>query len=310
MWINKIVKRDDRYFVMDKEGKKNLGKEDGYKTEDEAKARLREIEHFKSNARVNILNAVNADSIQIERKGKLAIIKNYRWHIDEVVLNGGLYAEADNEKGYMSMDGRLAPAGHPRSGDKYVAISNLNNEEATKALSEHYIGARTVNVRKSGSNYMCDIEINTELANASKNGKAVNAWIDAAESYLAGNGKKPGNIHTSTGLNTIRINEEGESRGKKYTWRATNQQYDHLAILPNEIGAGGDELSLSLNAEGEETKVINSQMPEFEGVNNTKSGVLDKLISYMVNGTERSFNKTMELLSKAVRDRFYEMLPR
>lgn len=256
------------------------------------------------NIRVNILSAVNADTIKIERKGDLAIIKNYRWHIDDVVLNGGLYPKDENEKGYMSMNGRLAPAGHPRSGDKYVAISNLDNEDATKALADHYIGARTLNVRKSGNNYYCDIEVNTKLAKASNDGNTVVNWIDSAEKYLAGNGEKPKNIHTSTGLNTIRVNEEGDSRGKHYTWRATNQQYDHLSILPNEIGAGGDELSLSLNADGEECEVINCQLDEFEGINNTKSSIFNKIVAYMVNGGERSFEDTINLLSKAVRDKY------
>jgi hypothetical protein len=299
-----VVKKDGSFwYVYSEEGKK-LSK--GYLSKKKAEARLKQIEAFKhmKNVRVNILSTVNADSIKIERKGDLAIIKNYRWHIDDVVLNGGLYPKDENEKGYMSMNGRLAPAGHPRSGDKYVAISNLDNEDATKALADHYIGARTLNVRKSGNNYYCDIEVNTKLAKASNDGNMVVNWIDSAEKYLAGNGEKPKNIHTSTGLNTIRVNEEGDSRGKHYTWRATNQQYDHLSILPNEIGAGGDELSLSVNADGEECEVINCQLDEFEGINNTKSSIFNKIIAYMVNGDERSFEKTISLLSTAIREKY------
>lgn len=218
---------------------------------------VEESEKEVKNIRVNILNAVNADTIRIERQGDLAIIRNYRWLIDGVVLNEGLYPEDENEKGYMSLNGRLAPAGHPKDGGNYVAISNLSNESATKALAGHYIGARVFNDRKEGEYYYCDIEVNTRLAKASDKGTEVVNWIEAAEKYLSGKGEKPKNLHTSTGLNTIRVNASGESRGKKYSWIATNQNYDHLAILPGEIGAGGDELSLSVNEEGEEVMVIN-----------------------------------------------------
>lgn len=267
--------------------------------------------------RVNILNTVNADSIRIERKGDLAIIRNYRWHIDDVVLNGGLYPKEENEKGYMSMNGRLAPAGHPKDGSNYVAISNLSNESATKALADHYIGARTINVNKKGSFYFGDIEINTRIANASDKGQEVVNWIDSAEAYLAGNGEKPSNLHTSTGLNTIRVNAEGESRGKQYTWIATNQQFDHLALLPGEIGAGGDELSLSVNEEGEEVMVINCDITgeletnEIETNEPLERGILNalkKLLKFNtgessdsdnVNWEERVMNKFLEALNAA-----------
>lgn len=269
------------------------------------------------NVRVNILNAVNADTIRIERKGDFAIIRNYRWHIDDVVLNGGLYPKEENEKGYMSMNGRLAPAGHPKDDSNYVAISNLSNESATKALADHYIGARTVNVNKQGSFYFGDIEVNTRIANASDKGKEVVKWIDSAEAYLAGNGEKPSNLHTSTGLNTIRVNAEGESRGKQYTWIATNQQYDHLALLPGEVGAGGDELSLSVNEEGEEVMVINCDITgeletnEIETNEPLERGILNalkKLLKFNtgessdsdnVNWEERVMNKFLEALNAA-----------
>lgn len=266
------------------------------------------------NIRVNILNAVNADSIRIERKGDLAIIRNYRWHIDDVVLNGGLYPKEENEKGYMSMNGRLAPAGHPKDGSNYVAISNLSNESATKALADHYIGARTVNVNKQGSSYFGDIEVNTRIANASDKGQEVVNWIDSAEAYLAGNGEKPSNLHTSTGLNTIRVNAEGESRGKKYTWIATNQQFDHLALLPGEIGAGGDELSLSVNEEGEEVMVINCDITgeletnEIEANEPLESRILNALKKLLKFNTGESSDSDETTWDEKVMNKFIQVL--
>ncbi len=47
-----IVKRDDGYFVLSEKTKKNLG--GPYKTEEEAKARLRQVEFFKHAKKKNV----------------------------------------------------------------------------------------------------------------------------------------------------------------------------------------------------------------------------------------------------------------
>jgi hypothetical protein len=232
--------------------------------------------------RVNILTAINAASVTINRTEidgeKYAIIKNVLWMTDGVVLNGGLYAAEDNEKGYPSMDGRLMPFKHPEVNGEYVAISQLDSAEVAVALGKHYGGVHAQNVRKSGSDYFVDVMINERVANAHADGVLLLNWVGEVES-----GAKPDPIHMSTGLMTNRVQANGESRGKKYTWKAQSQQYDHLAILFHENGAGGDEIAIAVNCE----MVINSKLDE------ANEEVLDD-----------SYGEKMAVLSAAVKERF------
>lgn len=232
--------------------------------------------------RVNILTAINAASVTISRTEidgeKYAIIKNVLWMTDGVVLNGGLYAAEDNEKGYPSMDGRLMPFKHPEVNGEYVAISQLDSAEVAVALGKHYGGVHAQNVRKAGSDYFVDVMINERVANAHADGVLLLNWVGEVES-----GAKPDPIHMSTGLMTNRVQANGESRGKKYTWKAQSQQYDHLAILFHENGAGGDEIAIAVNCE----MVINSKLDE------ANEDALDE-----------SYGEKLAILSEAVKERF------
>lgn len=210
--------------------------------------------------RINVLTTVNADKIKIARSEiegeKYVAIKNVLWMADNSVLNGGLYSAAENEKGYASMDGRVMPFGHPMVNGQYVAISNLDSANVAVALGKHYGGVHAQNVRKERSSYFADVMINERVANSHDDGKLLLEWAANAESYNSGKGEKPSNIHMSTGLMTNRIQANGEVNGEKYTWSANDQQYDHLAILFHERGAGGDAVSIAVNCES----VINSEL--------------------------------------------------
>lgn len=203
--------------------------------------------------RVNILTAVNAASVSIAKKQidgeQYSVIQNVKWHVDDIVLNGGLYPSDENKKAFNSMEGRLMPFGHPKSNGQYVAISNLDSASATRALGKHYGGVHAENVRNHGGEYFADVMINERVAAAHADGQKLLGWTEAVA-----NGETPESVHMSTGLLTNRVQRKGRSRGKDYSWVATNQQYDHLAILFNEQGAGGDEIALAVNCD----EVINS----------------------------------------------------
>jgi len=70
-------------------------------------------------------------------------------------------------------------------------------------------------------------------------------------------GKSVEPIGISTRLLLNRIEAKGESNGKRYTWIATNQVYDHVAILLDETPAGTPEegIGMFVNAEGDEVQV-------------------------------------------------------
>ena len=237
--------------------------------------------------RINVLTTVNADKIKIARSEiegeKYVAIKNVLWMADNSVLNGGLYSAAENEKGYASMDGRVMPFGHPMVNGQYVAISNLDSANVAVALGKHYGGVHAQNVRKERSSYFADVMINERVANSHDDGKLLLEWAANAESYNSGKGEKPGNIHMSTGLMTNRIQANGEVNGEKYTWSASDQQYDHLAILFHERGAGGDSVSIAVNCES----VINSEL-----IINDDEALKD------------SYGDKLSLLSAAVSERF------
>lgn len=209
-----------------------------------------------SDIRINLLNTINAEKIRIDKTkedGKdIIYIRNHNFLKDEIVLNGGLYSAEDNEKGYQSMEGRLFTNGHPKVEGKFVAISNQDNVLANKALENHYIGASNVNIRKQGNDYLKDIRVNVDIAKGTQAGKKLIEWCNAVNS-----GMKPEGIHTSTGLLCNRQELQGNSRGKNYTWKAVNQRYDHDALLLNEVGAGGDEIALSVNQEEIECFTVN-----------------------------------------------------
>jgi hypothetical protein len=237
--------------------------------------------------RINVLTTVNADKIKIARSEiegeKYVAIKNVLWMADNSVLNGGLYSAAENEKGYASMDGRVMPFGHPMVNGQYVAISNLDSANVAVALGKHYGGVHAQNVRKERSSYFADVMINERVASSHDDGKLLLEWAANAESYNSGKGEKPGNIHMSTGLMTNRIQANGEVNGEKYTWSANDQQYDHLAILFHERGAGGDSVSIAVNCES----VINSEL-----IINDDEALKD------------SYGDKLSLLSAAVSERF------
>lgn len=68
-------------------------------------------------------------------------------------------------------------------------------------------------------------------------------------------------VEVSTGLFTENVGPEGEYKGKKYIAKATNYKPDHLAILPDRIGAysvaaGGGMLQMNEGREPERTHLV------------------------------------------------------
>jgi hypothetical protein len=93
--------------------------------------------------------------------------------------------------------------------------------------------------------------VNAAQANAHPDGKKL---VERLEQAINGQNVEP--IHVSTGLICKPLSVNGESAGKKYNRVATNIQYDHLAILLNEKGAGtpADGVGMFLN-EGQEDAI-------------------------------------------------------
>jgi hypothetical protein len=161
----------------------------------------------------------------------------------------------------------------------------LNGE----ALLSAYIGSICTNARHEGGRTLVDIVVNEAQAKAHPDGVKLIERLDAA---ITGNNADP--INVSTGLWCKMLTANGESGGKKYSRIATGIQYDHLAILLNEKGAGTPDqgVGMFLNADGQEVEVetveVNEQAIDrrFEGV----TGWIRKLLG----NSDLSFDQIYE----------------
>lgn len=195
--------------------------------------------------RVHILSVVNAANVS--KDGNTYTIKDVVGAIDNIVMNSRLYPADQLAAGVSSLEGKPAPAGHPKD-SQGRAISALNGE----ALASAWIGSYVRNARHEAGRTIADVVVNEAQARAHPDGAKLVERLDAA---IAGTNTEP--IHVSTGLMMDPIIANGESRGKKYSSIVTNIRYDHLAILLNEKGAAtpDDGVGMFLNAAGESEQV-------------------------------------------------------
>ena len=195
--------------------------------------------------RVHILSAVNAANIS--KAGAVYTIKDVCGATDNIVMNGRLYPADQLAAGAPTLEGKPAPAGHPKN-DAGQYISALNGA----ALASAWIGSYVQNARHTAGRTLVDVVINEAQAKAHPDGTKLIERLDAA---IAGTNTEP--IHVSTGLFCEEVVANGDSMGKKYKTIATNLKYDHLAILLNEPGAATPEqgVGMFLNHAGQPEEV-------------------------------------------------------
>ena len=294
-----IVKSGDKWLVKSKDGEKVLGTFD---TEAEAKERLGEIEAFKKKKQVNILTTINSASniSKQEIDGEPHyIIKNVVPIVDDIVMNGGLYPANEIAESYMGLDNQKAPYNHPKVDGNYVSV---NHPRALNA--NYYIGAWIENPSRASDKTMVDLKIDINYANKTAGGKETIERIEALMNNV--DGALP--IEISTGLMLNKIDEEGESKGKKYTWRGTNFQWDHLAILPPNVpGAGRPSDGVGIFAhngmelERDTVSLIDSTVPDVSANHLQEKGVFKRLVNFITNKSSLSFDDIAEQIRGKVR---------
>lgn len=219
-----------------------------------------------TSTRVNVRVAVNAASIRREQhNGREHIVIPSFTLPDEVIMNGGLYPHDEIEKSYASLEGTLAPLGHPQVDGDYVSARQ------PEAINSYHIGAWNRNVKRVGNRISVEKWLDVEYAKNTKGGLEVLAAIDKGEP-----------IHTSTG---ILLEREMTPNADGYGWIARNMTFDHDAILVNETGAAtpADGVGMMVN----KTFVINSAIPT------VNEDALDD-----------SYGEKLAILSEAVKERF------
>ena len=241
--------------------------------------------------RVNLLSAVNAKNVSRSADGSTYTVRDVVHAVDGIVLNGRLYPGDELAKSVATLNGKPAPAGHPKDaqGRHITAVHG-------EALSANWVGAWCTNSRYEGGRAMCDLTINAAQARAMPAGAEVLARLDAA---IAGTNTEP--IAVSSGLMLREVAENGESRGKKYRARAVDMNFDHVALLLNEAPAGTPEegVGLFVNEAGQEERVetvaVNTEPEDrrHEGL----TGWLRKLLA---NSSDLSFEQIRDGLQKAL----------
>lgn len=242
--------------------------------------------------RINIVTAVNAANVS--KSGNVYTVRDVVHAVDGIVLNRRMYPGNELKKAVKGLNGKPAPAGHPKDG-KGRHISATNGE----ALAAAWIGAYCQNSRYEGGRAMVDIVINGDQAKALDAGRRVIERLDAA---IAGTNAEP--IGVSSGLFLEEVAANGKSLGKEYSAIATNMAFDHIAILLDETPAGTPEegVGMFLNSQGEEEEIetvtINAE-PEDARSKGMKAWLM-RLIG----------NGSVELSFDQISSGLYALLPR
>lgn len=239
--------------------------------------------------RVHILSVVNAGNVS--KDGNTYTIRDVVGAVDDIVMNSRLYPADQLKAAAATLEGKPAPAGHPKN-SAGQAISALNGE----ALASAWIGSYVRNARHEAGRTIADVVVNEAQARAHQDGAKLIERLDAA---IAGNNAEP--IHVSTGLMMDPIIANGESRGKKYSSIVTNIRYDHLAILLNEQGAATPDqgVGMFLNSAGEaeqvEEVIINTEPEDLR-----TRGLLGWIKRLIGNESEMSFYEVTDKLQTAL----------
>lgn len=232
--------------------------------------------------RVHILSAVNAANVS--KAGATYTIRDVCGAVDGIVMNRMLYPGEQLANSASSLEGKPAPAGHPKNAAGQF-ISAANGE----ALFTAYVGAYARNARHEGGRTMVDILVNEAQAKAHPDGLKLIERLDAA---ITGTNAEP--IHVSTGLFCEPITANGESGGKKYDRVATQIRYDHLAILLNEQGAGTPEqgVGMFLNDSTGQAEEIEAVVVNVDPEDKRSAGLIGWLKKLLAaNGSEISFDQ-------------------
>jgi hypothetical protein len=236
--------------------------------------------------RVHVVAAVNAKNVS--KTGDLFVIRNVCGVVDGMVMNRVLYPGDQCAKAAPTLEGKVAPVGHPKNdAGQYISANSAD------ALLNAYAGAVCKSARHEGGRTVTDLHIKIPAANAHPGGKKVVEWCEAAL-----NGSNPEPMHVSTGLVAAMVEQAGESDGQAYDRIATNIAYDHLALLPGGIGAGTPEQGVGMFNDGTddlqevETFVVNAE-PE----DNRTKGLLAWVEKLVGNGSaDLSFDETQSKL--------------
>jgi len=181
----------------------------------------------------NILFFTNIKKSQIKKVNGNYVISDIPITVDDEVMNKVHYDKSENAKGMKSMIGKPVTLSHPHVNGENVSAMEGNG------LRDYYSGGTITSTSNSDGVWYASAEIKEKIMRAQDDGDRYANALDNMD-----------NVGVSTGLTFERNEISGvNAKGKAYTRRAVNQNYNHLAMLLDERPAGGGATVMRFNSE-------------------------------------------------------------
>lgn len=188
-------------------------------------------------AHTHISLFTNVSKTQIKETDTHFNIEGVPVTVDDAVMNGIHYSAENNKKGMPSIRDRVVTLSHPTTANGSGA-----DAYAGESLQKFYSGGHIETVYAANGTWKVNISIDKEILRAQDKKQNSNFYDSLANKA---------DIGVSTGLyseleETIGTNADGI----EYQAVATNQQYNHLAMLESsEPPAGGDATFMRFNSD-------------------------------------------------------------
>lgn len=194
---------------------------------------------------VNISTQVNSQQIRREQhNGRDHWVIPSRTLPFGVVMNGGLYSREQIEANYQTLDGTLAPLGHPTVNGQFVSAFS------PEGINVGHVGAWNRNARIEGNRVYVEKWLDIEVAQRSDEGRELLQRLEAIEK---GEGEP---IHTSVAAFVERLEPNAQQKEAGAEWVASISRLDHDAILLKEHGAATPEQGVGLMVNADQAKAL------------------------------------------------------
>lgn len=187
-------------------------------------------------SQIQVNTKVNSQSIRRETYNgrEHVVIPSYTLPAN-VIMNREFYPEAEIAANYQSMEGTIAPLGHPTVDGHHVSAFS------PEGLCTGFIGAWNRNVSLKGNRVYSEKWVDVERAMESPGGQRLMGRIAALES---GESSEP--IWSSVAVYREQIPAPEELKKQGADWVVKIHSIDHDAILLDEPPAAGPEKGVGL----------------------------------------------------------------
>lgn len=187
-------------------------------------------------SQIQVNTKVNSQSIRRETYNgrEHVVIPSYTLPAN-VIMNKEFYPEAEIAANYQSMEGTIAPLGHPTVDGHHVSAFS------PEGLCTGFIGAWNRNVSLKGNRVYSEKWVDVERAMESPGGQRLMGRIAALES---GESSEP--IWSSVAVYREQIPAHEELKRQGADWVVKIHSIDHDAILLDEPPAAGPEKGVGL----------------------------------------------------------------